>query len=157
MSGGGAGEGACANVGRMRVVIGPVDAGSARAWLGYATRVIDELDAMAPGACYTTPEVLAVFRGFLQSWQAAALDREFLWEQDIPTEQVEYNMHAFQRVAGLLTERAEREGRQAPPEGDDFYLALLQGVLTALEAEGPASASFAKHLAEFWPGWACIR
>jgi hypothetical protein len=152
---GGAAVGTCANVASMRVVIGPVDGASATAWLGYARRVVDELDEMAPGECFTTPEVLGAFRGYLDSWEAAAGD-EFVWEQDIPTEQVEYNMHAFQRVTGVLAERAEREGRQAPPEGDDFYLALLQGVLTALEAEGAASAAFAKHLAEFWPGWATI-
>lgn len=136
----------------MRVVIGPVSAASALAWLDYADGVLDELGAMAPGECFTTPEVIEVFRGYVASWRAAADAPELLWERDIPAEQVEYDMHAFQRVAEVLAERAERDGTAAPEEGEDFYLALLQGVLAALEAESPASAAFAQHLGEFWPG-----
>lgn len=138
----------------MRVIVGPVDAGSAAVWLDYAREVLDELESMAPGECFTSPDVMATFRHYVSSWSDAVGSRrgEFLWEQEIPTEQVEYNMHAFQRVAGVLAERAERHGAQAPPEGEDFYLALLQGVLSALEAESGSSAAFAKHLGEFWPG-----
>jgi hypothetical protein len=134
------------------VVIGPVSSASALAWLDYADGVLDELGAMAPGECFTSPEVIEVFRGYVTSWRASAVGPELLWERDIPAEQVEYDMHAFQRVAEVLAERAEREGTAAPEEGEDFYLALLQGVLSALEAEGPASAAFAQHLGEFWPG-----
>lgn len=136
----------------MRVVIGPVSVASANAWLDYADGVLDELSAMAPGECFTTPEVLGVFRAYVTSWRAEAVGVSMVWERDIPTEQVEYDVHAFQRVVEVLAERAEREGRAAPPEGEDFYVALLHGVLGALEAEGPASAAFAKHLSEFWPG-----
>lgn len=136
----------------MRVVIGPVSVASATAWLDYADEVIDELAAMAPGECFTTSEVLEVFRGYLTSWRAAAVGTDLVWERDIAPEQVEYDMHAFQRVVDVLSQRAAEGGRAAPPEGEDFYLALLNGVLSALQAEGPASASFAKHLSEFWPG-----
>lgn len=136
----------------MRVVIGPVDVRSAEAFVGYAHQALDDVGAMAPGECFTTPEVMAVFRGFVDAWGEAAVGDEFVWEQDLPPEQVEYNMHALQRVAGVLAERAEREGRQLPPEAEDFYIAMLHGVLTALETGGPASAAYAKHLAEFWPG-----
>jgi hypothetical protein len=136
----------------MRVVIGPVSVASATAWLDYADRVVDELDSMAPGECFTAPEVLTVFRAYLTSWRQAAVGAELLWERDISPEQVEYDMHAFQRVADVLARRSEERGTTAPPEGEDFYLAILQGVLSALEAEGPSSASFAKHLSEFWPG-----
>ena len=123
-------------------------------WLDYAQEVLDELESMAPGECFTSPDVMATFRHYVSSWRdSVGSDRDwFLWEQDIPTEQVEYNMHAFQRVAGVLAERAERDGVQAPPESEDFYLALLQGVLSALEGESGSSAAFAKHLGEFWPG-----
>lgn len=136
----------------MRVVIGPVSAASALAWLDYADEVIVELDAIAPGECFTTPEVLEVFRSYVASWRASAVGDELLWERDIPAEQVEYHMHAFQRVAEVLDQRAEERGTASPPEGEDFYAAILQGVLTALDAEGPSSAAFAEHLAEFWPG-----
>ncbi|MFP5578223.1 MAG: hypothetical protein ACLGIZ_08280 [Acidimicrobiia bacterium] len=136
----------------MRVVIGPVSVASATAWLDHADEVIDELAVVAPGECFTTSEVLEVFRGYLRSWRAAAVGTELVWEADIAPEQVEYDMHAFQRVVDMRSQRAAERGRVAPPEGEDFYLALLHGVLGALQAEGPASASFAKHLAEFWPG-----
>lgn len=136
----------------MRVVIGPVSVASATAWLDYADAVLDELAAMAPDECFTTPEVLAVFRGYVASWREVAVGTSMVWERDIPTEQVEYHVHAFQRVAEVLAARAEQQGQAAPPAGEDFYAALLTGVLAALEAEGPSSAAFAKHLSEFWPG-----
>ncbi len=136
------------------MVLGPVAVGSAKAWLGYARRVVADLEFLAPDDCVTTPEVLAVFDGYLTAWEQAADGKDvFLWARDIPAEQVEYHLHAFQKVAGVLVDRAERTGvRHAPEEGEDFYAALLQGVLSALEAEGPSSAAFAQHLGEFWPG-----
>ena len=134
------------------MVIGPVSVASANAWLDYADQVIDELAAMAPGECFTTPAVLEVFRDYVTSWRSEAVGSDFLWEREIPPEQVEYDMHAFQRVAEVLARRAEEQGDAAPPEGEDFYAALLRGVLSALEAEGPSSAAFAEHLSEFWPG-----
>jgi hypothetical protein len=136
----------------MRVVIGPVSVPSANAWLDYAEEVLGELASMAPGECFTTPEVLEVFRAYVASWREAAVGTEMVWERDIRPEQVEYDMHAFQRVAQLLAQRAEEHGLAAPPEGEDFYVAVLQGVLAALDAEGPSSAAYAEHLAEFWPG-----
>lgn len=140
----------------MRVVIGPVDAGSARAWLGHAHRVLDGIGDLAPGACFTAPDTVDLLRGFLDSWSHAALGAEFYWEEDLPAERIEYAMHAFQRVVDVLAQRAEVHGRGAPPEGDEFYLALLMGVFRALEAESASSAAFAEHLAETWPGWVTL-
>lgn len=136
----------------MRVVIGPVSVASANAWLDYADGVLDELAAMAPEECFTTPEVIEVFRAYVASWREAAVGTVMVWERDIPPEQVEYDVHAFQKVAEVLARRAEEHGRASPPEGEDFYGALLQGVLAALDAEGPSSAAYARHLSEFWPG-----
>lgn len=138
----------------MRVVVGPVSRESARAWLGYARSVVDELSDIAPGQCFTTPEVLAVFSEYLDSWdRAARRSGDFFWEDEIATEQVEYHMHSFHQVAGMLRDRQERLGAaQAPDEGDAFYLALLNGVLSALETESASSAEFAQHLGRFWPG-----
>lgn len=136
----------------MRVVIGPVDAGSARAWLSHAEQALDEVPLLAPGECFTSPDTLEFLRGFVRSWQLSADGDVFVWDEDIPAERVEYSMHAFQRVVAVLAERAEATGRTAPPEGDAFYLAVLTGVLRALETESPSSAAFARELAEFWPG-----
>lgn len=140
----------------MRVVIGPVAGTSARAWLGYAHQVLDEIGDLAPGECFTSPDTVGLLRGFVDSWSLSAMADEFHWEQDVPTERIEYAMHAFQRVVEVLARRAEVDGRSAPAEGDAFYLALMNGVLRALEAESPSSAAFAEHLAEFWPGWVTL-
>ena len=67
--------------------------------------VLDVLGAMAPGECFATPEVIEVFRAYVTSWRASAVGPELLWERDIPAEQVEYDMHAFQRVAEVLALR----------------------------------------------------
>jgi hypothetical protein len=124
------------------------------AWIGFARDVVADLDDLAPGACFSTPEVRTIFERYLAEWdEAAHAGEKFLWERDIPAEQVEYHVHAFHQAASMLAQYEERTGeRQSPQEGDEFYLALIHGVLTALEAEGPSSAAFAKHLGEFWPG-----
>ena len=145
---------AARSLGQMRVVIGPVSAESAKLWLAYARDVVDELDALAPGACFSTPEVQAIFDGYLRQWEeAAGHGAEFLWSGDVPAEQVEYHVHAFHQLATMLDQRAQQRGeRQAPEGGQEFYAAVLRGALSALEAEGPASAAFAQHLGRFWPG-----
>lgn len=138
----------------MRVVVGPVSAQSAVAWLVYARRVVDELELLAPGECFTTPEVKAIFDGYLDEWdEVAARGGDFCWETDIVPERVEHHVHAFHQVATMLARRAEETGQpQSPPDSDEFYTALLAGVLSALRSESQASAEFAQYLAQFWPG-----
>lgn len=137
----------------MRVVIGPVSAHSARIWLAYARDVVAELGKLAPDECFATSEVRRIFAGYLTDWIRAARGDEFVWEREIEPEQVEYHVHAFHQVAMMLARREERTGEpQAPAGGEDFYAAVLTGTLNALEAEGQASAAFARHLGEFWPG-----
>ena len=118
----------------MRVVIGPVCATSAELWLEYA-RQVDR---------------------YLSEWEAeVASDGPFVWSRDLPAEQMEYHLHAFHQLATVLTQRAEERGSTLLPEGArDFYAAVLRGCLAALESESPASAAFARHLEEFWPGQA---
>jgi hypothetical protein len=138
----------------MRVVIGPVSSASAEVWLAAARGVVDDLEAVAPGACFATTEVRSIFQGYLGEWEAtAADDGPFLWEREIPAEQMEYHLHAFHQLATVLAQQAEERATfLVPDEGLEFYSAVLRGVLNALESEGPASAAFARHLAEFWPG-----
>ena len=138
----------------MRVVIGPVSAESAKLWLAYARQVVDELSDIAPGASCATPEVRAVFDAYLGEWDdAASQGPTFLWSSDVPTEQAEYHVHAFHQLATILDQRAaDLHARQAPEGGEEFYAAVLRGALSALESEGPASAAFAQHLGQFWPG-----
>ncbi len=138
----------------MRVVVGPVPARSAEAWIRHARGVLADLDALAPGECFSTPEVCAIFDFYLSEWEVmVGADEKFVWERDIPAEQVEYHIHAFHQVANMLSGPNGRRGTPGPPaEGEEFVLALLNGVLSALESEGPSSAAFAQHLGQFWPG-----
>lgn len=138
----------------MRVVIGPVSRTSAELWLGFARPVVDDLESVAPGACFATAEVRSIFDWYVAEWETeAAGDGPFLWSHDIPAEQVEYDLHAFHQLATVLSERAEERGwAQLPEGGREFYAAVLRGILAALESESAASAAFARHLAEFWPG-----
>lgn len=140
----------------MRVVIGPVSARSAALWLGYARQVVDDLEAVSPGASFTTPEVRSIFDGYLSAWEAeAATDGPFLWSHEIPAEQMEYHLHAFHQLATVLSQQAEVRGSVLLPDGGrEFYAAVLRGCLAALESESPTSAAFARHLSEFWPGQA---
>ena len=140
----------------MRVVIGPVSTESAELWLGYARTVVRDLEAVAPGASFADPELRSIFDGYLSEWEAeAAGDGPFLWSRDLPAEQMEYHLHAFHQLATALHEQAERRGTVLLPEGgQEFYAAVLRGALAALESESPASAAFARHLGEFWPGQA---
>jgi hypothetical protein len=142
----------------MRVVIGPVSTDSAELWLTYARGVLDELDDIAPGECFATPEVREIFEQYVSSWEAeAATDGAFLWSCDVPAEEAEFHVHAFHQLATMLNQRAEDHGTPLSPEGgQEFYAALLRGVLSALEAESQASAEFAQHLGQFWPGQALV-
>lgn len=126
---------------------------SAHAWLRHARGIIEDLDATAPDECFTTPDVLAAFDGYLTEWeQTAEATSPFLWERELSTEAVEYHLHAFQKVAELFAHRRSIGAASPPPEeARGFRVALLHGVLTALSAEGPASAEFAQHLEQFWP------
>lgn len=138
----------------MQLVIGPVSSESARQWLSHARTVVDELTDLAPGACFATPEVQAIFDDYLTQWTHEA-DRgaEFLWAQDVPAERLEFHVHAFHQLATALSQRAEETGETLIPEdGREFYAAVVRGALAALEGESPASAAFAQHLGAFWPG-----
>ena len=140
----------------MRVVIGPVSAASAELWLGFARNVVDDLEGIAAGASFANAEVRSIFDGYVSTWEAAAASEgTFLWSGEVAAEQLEYHLHLFHQLATLMAEQAERRGTRLLPDGSrEFYAAVLRGILTALESEGPASAAFARHLAEFWPGQA---
>lgn len=137
----------------VRVIVGPVSSASALAWIGFAREIVDDLAAGLEGDTWSRPDLIETFGSYLDEWEAAARRRSgFRWEKDIPTEQVEYHVHSFHQVVVHLADQAERTGtRRAPLEGDEFYSALVEGILVALAEEGEASAHFAEYLASFWP------
>jgi hypothetical protein len=138
----------------------PVPSASALAWVGYARGIVAEIAATGgrlPDAPDTSvpAEVLEAFSGYLDEWERVArAGPVFRWSGEADAETVEYLVHALYNLARGLAERAERRGVSAmPPEGLDFYDALVVGLLDALAEEGPEPArAFAEELREFWPG-----
>jgi hypothetical protein len=135
----------------VKVELGPVSAASARAWIDFARAVIA---TRRPHDNETLPEDLRRgFAAYLDDWEAAAQGEEMRWEADVDPELVEYLVHGFYRVASRLAEERERRGgRVSPPEGDEFYRALVAALLDAMASGGPAARGFAEHLRDFWPG-----
>jgi hypothetical protein len=137
------------------VEIGPVTASSVTAWVGYARKALDEVVG-EPGSegVWIPDDTVATFCTYLDTWEAeAARGDSFHWSSDIPADEAEYLSHAFFRIASNLANRAEERGyTMAPPEGEEFYRALVTSFLAALQAEGAGSAEFSEHLRSFWPG-----
>jgi hypothetical protein len=139
----------------VRVQIGPVPATSVTAWVGYARKALDAVvDEPGGDGVWLPDDTIATFLRFLDDWErTAGRDDVFRWTSDIPADEAEYLSHAFFRVASNLAARAEERGyRMAPPEGDEFYHALVRSFLDALDDEGQGSQEFAEHLRSFWPG-----
>jgi hypothetical protein len=139
----------------VQVGIGPVAASSATAWVDYARAVLEGYGLEdEPLDDEFGADVLASFRGYLDSWaRVAKRGGEFKWEAEVDLEELEYLVHTFYRVAGRADAAAEARGhRLMPPEADAFYASLVVGLLVALEHAGTPAAEFAEELRQFWPG-----
>jgi hypothetical protein len=137
------------------VEIGPVPAASVTAWVGYARKALDEVIGEPGGAGVWIPEdTVATFTSYLDQWEVAATGvDEVHWTSEVPADEAEYLTHGFFRIASNLAARAEERGyTMAPPEGDEFYKALVTSFLAALDEEGHGSQEFSEHLRSFWPG-----
>jgi hypothetical protein len=140
----------------VQIGIGPVAASSATAWIDYARAVLEGygLDDDEPVDKHVGSEVVASFRNYLDQWaRVAKRGGEFKWSAEIDLEEVEYLVHAFYRVATRANVAAEARGHfYMPPEGEEFYMSLVHGLLDGLESEGTPAAEFAEELRQFWPG-----
>lgn len=132
----------------MQVDLGPIEASSARAWLGYAQEVLARLRAEA-----VVPEDVAVrFEEFLDAWTEAAADDPFRWSAAIDADLVEYLLNAFHRVAVRLEDEARARGSRLMPEAAaPFYRMLVTQLLDELEKDDPTRSEFVEHLRNFWP------
>lgn len=138
----------------MRVHLGPVASSSTRMWVAYARTVLAQSLSRDPGASLPE-EVVRSFEGYLDQWEAAAADGdELVWEGDVAAEELEFLAHSFYRLTSALAEEAGRRGYPiSPPEGEEFYQALVRAVIEALELEDPATAAFSEQLRNDWPGF----
>jgi hypothetical protein len=139
----------------VRVQIGPVSSSSVTSWVGYARKALDDVLSEPGGEGVWLPDdTVETFRKYLTTWEdEAATGDPFRWEAEIAADEAEYLSHAFFRVASHLAARADERGyTMAPPEGDEFYQALVESFLAALDSEGNSSQEFSEHLRSFWPG-----
>jgi hypothetical protein len=139
----------------MRVQVGPVASGSVTMWVAYARTVLAQAISRHDADLGRIPlEALDGFERFLDTWDDLAdRDTEFLWIADVDPEQIEYLAHTWFGLARALANQAERRGFPvSPPEGDEFYQALLHALLDGLAQEGRSLAEFAEQLRDEWPG-----
>jgi len=138
----------------VHVQMSPVPSASATAWCGYARKALHEAVEDPQNGVDLPPDVIPVLERFIDSWETqAAKEPTLSLSFDISTAEAEYLSHAFFRVATYLSERAQARGfDDAPEEGQDFYNALVEAVIDALErGEDDATAEFADYLRSFWP------
>lgn len=145
----------------MHLRVGPVAASSALAWIDYGRSVLHRAAAEDAGGSVgkgalppLEPDVRAVFSTFLDEWEHLARTGEpVIWSVEVPPDRGEFLTHAFYRLADRLAEEATGRGATAaPPEADEFYQALVTGILDALAHEGRATAEFGEQLRQGWPG-----
>jgi len=139
----------------MRVQVGPIPSGGVGIWIAYARTVMAQL--------MTHPEhddvvldddVIEAFDRYLAQWEDLAAEQTtFLWTTDVEPERVEFLGQAFFSIAESLARAAERRGYPiSPPEGEEFYQALVKGFLDALAHEGRSRLEFSEQLRDDWPG-----
>jgi CheY-like chemotaxis protein len=135
----------------MRLEVGPIDAGSARAWIANARAVLagvrragDRLPLDLP------PEVGEAFDRYLDQWEEAARDRDvFLWADDIDTEQVRHLVVYWFSLLTLDDDTWRELGLPfAPAESEPFYLALSEAVTDTL---AEADAEVGTTIKASWP------
>jgi hypothetical protein len=139
----------------MRVQIGPVDAGSVTMWVAYARTVLAQaLSRPAEHRITVPPETIEGFERFLDQWQEVAeRDTTFVWVAEVDPDEVEFLTHAWFSIAGALAAEADKRGFPlSPAEGDEFYQALIAGVLDALASEDRSRQEFSEQLRDEWPG-----
>lgn len=136
----------------MNVRVGPVAAGSAAAWVAYARDVLASTDGGT--IPLVESDTVDAFIAYLDEWAALATRGDpFVWEGDVDPERLEYLAHAFARIVDHLAALADERGAPgAPPEGDEFYQALVASIIDALDAHDEASQEFSEQLRDRWPG-----
>jgi hypothetical protein len=142
-------------VGGVRVQIGPLSSHGVQPWIDFARQALaGTANGERPNATDLEPAVVEAFEGFLDEWEALARrSPEFLWVAEVEPEKAEFLAYAFFNLARGMANAAEARGyRLAPPEGEEFYQALVAGFLDALEQHGKVTAAFVEDIRSAWPG-----
>ena len=139
----------------MRVQVGPLPSGGVGIWIAYARTVMAQLMTHPEhGDVVLDGDVVEAFDRYLAEWEdLAATQPTFVWSTEVEPERVEFLGQAFLAIAASLARAAERRGYPiSPPEGEEFYQALVKGFLDALAHEGRSRLEFSEQLRDEWPG-----
>lgn len=129
-----------------------VASAGALAWIGFARKVVGE--ASSKGRPAVPREILEAIFGHLDEWETrAGMDDTISLQIDMPAEEFECLGHAFLQLASYATAAADARGYDiSPPESDEFFAALSEAVICALEHCGEESTTeFAIGLRNNWP------
>jgi len=134
--------------------VGPLPSGSVTLWVAYARTVLAQALAHPGSHAALADEAITAFEQFLDAWdEQAEHGTEFHWSAEVDPERIEYLVHLWFRLAAQLAVDAESRGfPMSPPEGEEFYQALVTAVLAALTSEGRSTLEFSEQLREQWPG-----
>jgi len=138
----------------VHVKVAPVPSSSALVWIEFARGALADALEDPERAGVLTPEVEAQMTDLLDSWEAGARQSPtLLLEFDIPRDEAEFLVHAFLRLADRWTIAADRRGFDiSPQEGDEFYAALVDAVIAAMEqAEDISGTEYGETLRTIWP------
>lgn len=123
-------------------------------WVAYARTVLGQSMAHPTRGEPLNERLVEQFEGLLDEWEATAqLGTEFVWTQSLDANTIELLAQSFFAIVSVLSDAAEDRGFPiSPPEGDEFYWALVNTMLDALTEQGGAHAEAAEYLRAHWPG-----
>jgi hypothetical protein len=124
-------------------------------WLAYARTVVSRAIVRPEELGVSLrPDDLEAIDTYLDQWDEAAADGPtFDWETELEPDRLVSLGGAWLDIARALADDAERRGYPlSPPEGDEFYRALVTGFLDALDREGGDYTELAVRLRLDWPG-----
>jgi GT2 family glycosyltransferase len=139
----------------MRVQVGPLPSVGVDIWIAYARTVVAQMIAHPDqGDVVLDPDAVEAFDRYLDEWDdVASTQPTFVWVTEVEPERVEFLGQAFFSIATSLARAAERRGYPiSPPEGEEFYQALVKAFLDALAAEGRSRLELSEQLRDDWPG-----
>lgn len=123
----------------MLIVVGPVDAASARAWTGHLLAALEVVRAERHLLPFRLPdEVAHDFERFLRTWADIARDADvFFWEADLDPDQVRSLVRYWANLDSLGDDWVDGVGLAwSPMAARPFFDALTSGVADALSREG---------------------
>lgn len=127
---------------------------SALAWIEFAHAALDDAVVASDGPVLIDDDLAGWLHDLLRTWEERARQGpEVALSFEIPSEDVEFVAHAFLRISDKWTSAADERGFDvAPRAGDEFYAALVDAVIAAMEhADDVSGVEFGEALRTTWP------